>query len=161
MSDMPCVIDPAGGLIATANNRVVTDDSADYFCTDCHPPYRAQRILDRLRQGPFGPQDAAALHADTLSPHAGLFRRRLKALAPPADVRAASVRDLLLRWDGRMDAGSTGAAVYSALRRSMTVILAARSGLAAVAGHPFTAVPPGVGGAGTAVVDVAGVAACG
>jgi penicillin G amidase len=142
--DMPRVIDPPGGLIVTANNRVVSDDYPDYLCTDCHPPYRARRILERLREAPFGPEDAASLHADTLSPHKALFRQRLAALPVPADPKVAMVRSLLLDWDGRMDAGSSGAAAYAALRRAMTAILAARSGLAAVTSHPFAAVAPGI-----------------
>jgi penicillin G amidase len=142
--DMPCVIDPPGGLIATANNRVVSDDLADYFCTDCHPPYRARRILERLRQAPFGPHDAAALHADTLSPHAALLQGRLATMPVPQDAGQAALREMLLGWDGRMDASSTGAAAYVGVRRALTAILAERSGLAGVAGHAFTTVPPGV-----------------
>jgi penicillin amidase len=142
--DMPCVIDPPGGLIVTANNRVVSDDHPDYLCTDCHPPYRARRIMERLRQAPFRPEDAAALHADTLSPHATLFQTRLAALPMPEDVDAAALREAVLRWDGCMDATSTGAAAYAALRRALTAVLAERSGLSGVAGHPFAAVAPGI-----------------
>ncbi|MEA2727465.1 MAG: penicillin amidase [Acetobacteraceae bacterium] len=142
--DMPCVINPPGDRIVTANNRVVSDDYADYLCTDCHPPYRARRIMERLRQAPFRPEDAAALHADTLSPHAGLFKDRLAAMPVPRDAKAAALREALLLWDGRMDAASTGAAGYAALRRALTSILAERSGLSAVAAHPFAAVPPGI-----------------
>jgi penicillin amidase len=142
--DMPCVINPMGGLIVTANNRVVSDDHPDYLCTDCHPPYRARRIMERLRQAPFGPEDAAALHADTLSPHAALFRDRLAALPVPAGADAATLREVLLRWDGRMDAASSGAAAYAGMRRALTAILAVRSGLSAVPGHPFATVSPGI-----------------
>jgi penicillin amidase len=142
--DMPCVIDPAGGLIVTANNRVVADDHPEYLCTDCHPPYRAQRIMTLLRQAPFRPEDAAAIHADTVSPHASLFRDRLAALSEPTSADEARFRGLLLRWDGRMDSGSVEAAAYNAFRRAMTAILADRSGLSKVARHPFAAVSPGV-----------------
>jgi penicillin amidase len=45
---MPRAIDPPGGVIVTANNRVVADDHPDYLCTDCHPPHRARCILERL-----------------------------------------------------------------------------------------------------------------
>ena len=145
---MPEVIDPPEGLIATANNRVVADDHPDYLCTDCHPPYRAQRILERLRAAPFGPDDAAALHADTLSPHAALFRERLAALPLPGDAAEAAFRALLLGWNGYMSADSTAAAAYNALRRAMTAILAERSGLSGVTAHPYAAVPPGIAAQG-------------
>jgi penicillin G amidase len=142
--DMPCIINPPGGRIATANNRVVSDDHPDYLCTDCHPPYRARRIFDRLNQSPFAPQDAASLHADTLSPHAGLFQTHLATLPPPRNTDEAALLDTLKAWDGHMDAASTGAAAYVAVRRALTAILAERSGLSAVASHPYAAVPPGI-----------------
>ena len=51
--DMPCIIDPPGGVIVTANNRVVADDHPDYLCTDCHPP-----LPRRPHHGAFGRDDA-------------------------------------------------------------------------------------------------------
>ncbi|WP_159993045.1 penicillin acylase family protein [Roseomonas sp. 18066] len=143
--EMPQVIDPPEGLIVTANNRVVADDHPDYLCTDCHPPYRASRILERLRAMPgFRPEDAAALHADTLSPNALLLSDRLRALAEPADPAAAALRKALAEWDGDMRAGSPLPTAYVALRRAATRKLAERSGLLDVARHPWTAVAPGV-----------------
>ena len=143
--DMPRTINPPGGVIVTANNRVVADGDGDYLCTDCHPPYRAQRIaalIDGLP--PFRVADAAAVHGDTLSPNAALFQARLAALPGPSDPAQAALRQALLDWDGRMDAGLTAAGRYNALRRAMTAILAARSGLAGAAAHSWSAVPPGV-----------------
>ena len=145
---MPEVIDPAGGSIVTANNRVVADGEP-YLCTDCHPPYRAARIAELLAALPrFAVADAAAIHADVLSPHRALFQRRLRALPAPVAPEAAALRELLLNWNGRMDAGSTAATGYNALRRAMTGILARRSGLDAMASHPWAAVPPGVSAVG-------------
>ena len=147
--EMPCVIDPPGGVpggvIVTANNRVVADNAGEYLCTDCHPPYRAERItalIDALP--PFQVADAAGLHADTRSPVAALFQSRLAALPEPASPDQAALRRMLLDWDGRMDGGSVAASAYIALRRAMTAILAQRSGLAGAASHPWGAVPPGV-----------------
>ena len=147
--DMPQVLDPPGGVIVTANNRVVADTDAAYFCTDCHPPYRAARIAALIdAMPPFRVADAAVLHADTLSPHAGLFQTRLAALAAPEDPPAAAVREALLAWDGHMAAGSRAATLHNALRRAMTATLVARSGLGGVAAQPWGAVPPGVSPAG-------------
>ena len=142
--DMPRAIDPAEGLIVTANNRVVADDHPDYLCTDCHPPYRAARILERLRAMPaFGPEDAGAIHADTLSPNALLLRERLAAMAP-MHGEAEALRTRLLAWDGRMDGGATEPTAYVALRRALTRLLAERSGLVSAGAHPWLAVSPGV-----------------
>ena len=146
---MPMAIDPPGGTIVTANNRVVPDNHPDYLCTDCHPPYRAQRIaalIDRI--GMFRVEDAATVHADTLSPLAPLFQHRLRALPEPADPGAARVRQRLLDWDGHLAPGSEAPALYHALRRAMTAGLVRRSGLAEAAQAPWGAVPPGVAPAG-------------
>jgi penicillin amidase len=143
---LPRVIDPPGGFIVTANNRVIAEDHADYIGTDCHPPYRARRILERLIAEPESraPEGASTLHGDTRSPHAALFQRRLAALVVPEDQGAAALRDAILGWDGAMSAGSTGATAYVALRRALTALLAERSGLGALAGAPFLSVAPGV-----------------
>lgn len=143
---LPRVMDPPGGLIVTANNRVMDDAHPDYIQTDCHPPYRARRMLERLHAEPEAraPSGAAALHGDTRSPHAALFRVRLVALPVPEDPAAAALRSAILAWDGQMRADSEGATAYIALRRALTAVLAERSGLGALAGTPFLAVSPGV-----------------
>ena len=144
---MPRTIDPASGIIVTANNRVV-EDGAEYLCTDCHPPYRAQRIAALIAQSPaFAVADAASLHADVLSPNAALFQARLAAMAEQPGPTAA-VRRSLLAWDGRMDAASVAATQYNAWRRAATAILVQRSGLGSAAAHPLGAVAPGVSAAG-------------
>jgi len=142
--EMPRVIDPGEGMIVTANNRVVADDHPDYLCTDCHPPYRAARILEELRARPdFRPEDAGLIHGDTLSPNALLLRERLAAMAAPEGA-AGALRARLLAWDGRMEAGAAEPTAYVALRRALTRILAERSGLADAGSHPWLAVAPGV-----------------
>lgn len=144
---MPAVIDPEGGVIVTANNRVVADGEP-YLCTDCHPPYRAARIAELIAaRARFAVDDAAALHADTLSPHRDLFIGLLRR-SSAATERAAAIREALLGWDGRMDAGSSAATLYNGWRRSMTAILVRRAGLGDAARHPFGAVAPGLSPAG-------------
>ncbi|TPG59864.1 penicillin acylase family protein [Roseomonas nepalensis] len=141
---MPVVLDPLGGVIVTANNRVVADGHPDYLCTDCHPPHRARRIAELLAAGRPGPGGAGAIHGDVLSPIALLFQERLARQPAPAGEAAAALRARLLGWDGRMEAGSAAATAYVALRRALTGVLAARSGLAGVAGHAWLSPSPGV-----------------
>ena len=139
---MPEVIDPPGGVLVTANNRVVAD-GPDYLCTDCHPPYRAARIAALIDGLPaFRVEDAATLHADIQSPVAALFQQRLAAL--PDAGPTAPLRKLLLEWDGTMAAGSVAATAYNAWRRAMTAILARRSGLEHATRHSWAALPPGI-----------------
>ena len=145
--EMPQVVDPACGVIVTANNRVV-EDGADYLCTDCHPPYRAQRIAAMIAERPaFAVADAAVLHADVLSPNAALFQLRLAAMADPGGA-AGAIRRALLEWDGRMTADSVAASHYNALRRAATAVLVRRSGLAGAGSHRLGAVAPGVSPSG-------------
>ncbi len=142
---MPRQIDPAEGIIVTANNRVVADGGPDYLCTDCHPPNRARRIMEMLSLPPTDAEaQSTAIHGDALSVNALLLRDRLATLPVPGDAGAAALREHLLGWDGQMVAGSVAAAGYIALRLALTRILAERSELGALAGDPLLAVPPGV-----------------
>jgi penicillin amidase len=140
---MPRQIDPADGVIVTANNRVVADGGPEYLCTDCHPPTRARRIMALLTErAADADAQSAAIHGDTLSANALLLRGSLAAV--PASGDAAVLRQRLLDWDGRMEAGSIAASGYIALRLALTRILAERSGLGGLVGDPLLAVPPGV-----------------
>jgi penicillin amidase len=141
---MPRTVDPPRGFLVTANNRVVGDDHPDYLCTDCHPPYRARRIEDRLAQLPAATvEDMRKIHSDDVSLTGLEFRAHVAALAP-ADAGARDLRDWIAGWDGRMEAHSVGAACYAACRWQLALLLAERSGLAAAACDPLLQVPPGV-----------------
>lgn len=140
---MPRQIDPAPGVIVTANNRVVARHP-DYLCTDCHPPHRARRIWERLAElGPAGVDDMADLHRDTLSLPARELCARLAPLAL-TDRAAAALRDRLLAWDGRVESGSAQASAYVSLRLALTRALAQRSGLAALDPARQRTIPPGL-----------------
>ncbi|MCO6416842.1 penicillin acylase family protein [Siccirubricoccus sp. KC 17139] len=142
--DMPRLIDPAPGLLATANNRPVADDHPDYICTDCHPPYRAKRILALLAAPALrSPEGAARIHADTLSQPAAELRDRLRTLAGLSPA-AEALRARLLAWNARMEAGSAEATAYIALRLALVRRFGATSGLAALAGTEWLSPAPGV-----------------
>jgi penicillin amidase len=139
---MPAVIDPPGGAIVTANNRVV-DNGEDYLCTDAMPPHRARRVWRRL-EALTSPtvEDMAAIHRDIETIPGIEMRERMRGVA--ATGRGAAVRDLILGWDGRMAADSLGATAYNATRLALTKLVATRSGLAAVTQSPHARVAPGL-----------------
>jgi len=141
-SRMPAAIDPPGGAIVTANNRVA-ENGEDYLCTDAMPPHRARRVWRRL-EALTSPtvEDMAAIHRDIETTPGIELRNRLRGLA--ATGKAAAVRDLILGWDGRMAADSLGATAYNATRLALTKLVAVRSGLAAVAQTPYARVAPGL-----------------
>ncbi|TYP89588.1 penicillin acylase family protein [Blastococcus xanthinilyticus] len=143
---MPRTADPARGYLVTANNRVVAD-SADghYLMTDCHPPYRARRVEQRLADLPAATtEDMRAIHGDVLSLSAPVFQRALAAADAPDD-RCAGLRDLVVGWDARLDPDSVAAAAYTSFRWALAEVLTERSGLGPAAADPLVvALPPGV-----------------
>ena len=141
--DMPRLLDPPGGVIVTANNRVVADDHPDYICTDCHPPHRAKRIAELLRDPAHrSVEGAPRIHGDTLSVPAQELVAALKAVSPTRE--SAALHGRLTAWDGRMSTDSSAAADYMALRRHLVALFAERSGLGALAGTPLVSVAPGI-----------------
>jgi penicillin G amidase len=141
---MPSFIDPPDGAIVTANNRVV-EEGDDYLCTDAMPPHRARRIWHRLSALDSATiEDMASIHRDLESTPGLELRERLRSAPEPAAKAAAELRDVILAWDGRMEAASHGAAAYNSVRLALTRLVAARSGLSAAAKSPFAEVSPGV-----------------
>ena len=142
--EMPRALDPAPGLLATANNRPVADGHPDYLCTDCHPPHRARRVAELLADPALRSVDgAAAIHADTLSRPAMEMQKHLARLAGLSSAGEA-LRAELLAWDARMEAGSRAAARYIALRLALVRRFGEASGLSALAGRPWLSPAPGV-----------------
>lgn len=141
--EMPVLHDPEGGVIVTANNRIVAEDHPDYLLTDCHPPYRARRVMALLEQAALrSPEGAASIHGDVQSQPAADVIARLAALR--CEGAADALRAELAAWDARMSADSITAARYIAVRLALTRRFAAVSGLGALAGHPYLALAPGV-----------------
>jgi len=132
--EMPECIDPPGGRIVTANNRVVEDGTGPYLCTDCHPPHRARRIselLDAIDKPSI--EAMSSIYMDVLSKPALLFKERLAAHAGKSEA----TRKILARiaaWDAKMEADSEVAALYARLRVEVTRVVARASGLAEASG---------------------------
>jgi penicillin amidase len=143
-SRMPAAINPDGGVIVTANNRVA-ENGEDYICTDAMPPHRARRVWRRL-EALTAPtvEDMAAIHRDIETTPGLEMRERLRRAPEPASPEAAALSRLILDWDGLMAQGSRGPTAYHAVRRALTKLVAARSGLAASAQSPFARVSPGL-----------------
>ncbi|MEU7915959.1 penicillin acylase family protein [Microbispora bryophytorum] len=118
------------GVTVMANERGIAAPLGVEFA----PPHRADRIR-RLLDGSarWSAGDMAAVHTDTLLPGAGPLLDLLAGLdgLGPGAVR---LRDRLSAWDRRMDAGSTGAAAYAAVRAEVVRRLAAHPALASLAG---------------------------
>ncbi|GGQ27854.1 penicillin acylase family protein [Streptomyces mutabilis] len=121
-----------GGVAVMANQR----GPAASLGVEFAPPHRADRIA-ALLAGKDGWSAAGmpAIHTDTHLASAGPLLDRLAALDDLLP-EAAALRDRLLAWDRHMDAGSTDAAAYAAVRGAVVRRLAAHPALAPAAVAP-------------------------
>ncbi len=116
-SDLPKRFNPASGMIATANEKIVADDYPHFITGDWGLPYRGNRIRRLLEKGT--PHDAGSfqeMHSDTISDVASDLLPLMLDLATdlPDDIRAS-----LTTWDRSMDVTSTNAIIYSAWHREL------------------------------------------
>jgi penicillin amidase len=121
-----------GGIAVMANQR----GPATPLGVEFAPPHRAERIRALLTEQPsWTAPEMPAIHMDTHLASAGPLLDLLAALedlSPAADA----LRCRLLRWDRRMDAGSTEAAAYAAVRGAVVRRLAAHPAFAALTSPP-------------------------
>ncbi|MDG9692988.1 penicillin acylase family protein [Streptomyces sp. DH17] len=100
------------------------------------PPHRADRIAALLAgKDDWSAADMPAIHTDTHLASAGPLLDRIAAL-DDLSPEAAALRDRLLAWDRHMDADSTEAAAYAAVRGAVVRRLAAHPALAPAAVAP-------------------------
>ncbi|WP_205474353.1 penicillin acylase family protein [Nocardioides sp. SYSU D00038] len=127
---------PADGQVVTANER--RGPESDAIGAAFAPPHRARRIAALLSgRSELDAADFAEVHADTLLPTYDAVRALL--LATPAEPRGLPALTAILDWDGRMDAGSRGAAAFAAWRGALVRRIAAAPRLAPLtepSGHP-------------------------
>lgn len=114
--DLPHAYNPPEGLIVSANNKVVPDRYPYFLGNEANwaPPYRAQRILDLLKnKSGLTVQDMANAQRDSLS----LLWEDLKPAllaTRPANARAREALDALRAWDGRQTTESVGSTIFAA-----------------------------------------------
>ena len=140
--DLPRVVDPPEGWIATANNRVVSARFPHYLAADYAAPNRARRIVERLRDAAAADRDAMrAIHTDTISLATRAFVDALRQIDPPADPIAAAAFALLESFDGDMRRDSAAATIADACRDALLARMTAAGPLAALHESPFPEEP--------------------
>ena len=109
-NELPQVLNPAGGLIVTANARVVGPDYKPYLTDHWEEPYRTARIWNLLHdKHDLRPADMMKVQADTYSyPDVFLAEQLVPAakIAPPKDQRAQRLIALAKDWNGIADSDS-------------------------------------------------------
>ncbi len=113
---LPAAIDPPGGALVNANNRVIGTDPALFLGREFDAPYRAQRIVDRLRGSDGSLEAMAGIQLDQVSLFARevvpLLLKTVEGLTPDAATEAAL--DLLRAWDGAMTTDRPEPVVFAA-----------------------------------------------
>jgi len=108
--ELPQALNPPGGIIATANARVVGPSYAHYLTDRWASPYRTARIYELLPQNrKLQPTDFLAIQNDIVSlPHRFLAEQlvRVSTTAQPKEAKARELTARLAGWDGRAQAAS-------------------------------------------------------
>lgn len=116
--ELPQAINPPEGLIVTANQKVIPEDTP-YISQVFASPARAERIRELLTaRDRLEPAEIMALQGDTVSRPARAWCRLLARSGPFAED-AEQARALLARWDGNLLPESAEALLYAFLRRSL------------------------------------------
>lgn len=100
---LPHVENPASGMLANANNRIVPPGSPVFLGRDWPGDWRFRRVGEMLTERPrHAAADFAAMQADVVSVFA---REALPALraAPRPEGAGGAAFDLLTAWDGEME----------------------------------------------------------
>lgn len=140
--DLPTVRNPDGGVIVSANQRIVGPEYRHHLSDGYSRPDRAERITARLATlSRATVDDMAAIHRDLVAVRAPLWIARLSAL-DPSDPYERAALDLLRGWDGEVRAESAGAAVYMVVRDAVCRRLAQAPALTGMAA-PVRDEPPG------------------
>jgi penicillin amidase len=97
--ELPHAYDPPEHLIVSANERVAPP-SYTRIAGEWIDPYRAQRIIDRLREKPkLTVDDFASIQADTFSLHAKRLLPILLERVHPIDAQDAQAVSILRQWN--------------------------------------------------------------
>ena len=120
---LPSVLDPASGIIATANARITPDKYPYLLSSEWMAPFRTERIYRVLQSGrQFAPEDMLALQMDVQSQFDHFCAERFvygvdHAKRPSARARAAA--DLMRSWDGQVTADSAAATLTVSARTAL------------------------------------------
>ncbi len=110
--ELPNAYNPPAGFIATANNKVVSEDYPYHLAYEWAAPYRAQRITDLLAANDsISLEDIQEIHSQTYSLPAEALRPYLLALSPEDDVQRRALTEVE-SWDLQLEADRSGAAIY-------------------------------------------------
>ena len=130
---LPSVLDPENGIVATANARITPDGYPYPLALNYDAPYRNERIWKWLAgHSRLTAKDMLALQMDTYSEvDRDLAQRFAYAIdhTPEADARAREAADLMRSWDGMVTTGSVAAEIVDSTKHVLwTMVLQPKLG---------------------------------
>ena len=124
---LPSVLNPASGIIATANSRITPDGYPYSISTEWEAPWRSERIYRVLESGKkFSVADMLELETDISSAPDRYFAEQFTYAVDHAEKpsnRAKEAADILRSWDGRMSANSAAPTIESRARVELVELL--------------------------------------
>jgi len=121
--DLPGVLDPPSGFLATANARVTADKPAYPLTLEWADPYRVERIYKALQgRDQLTPKDLLAVQTDIYSEvDQELAHRFAYAIDHTAgiDDQLRKAADLMRSWDGRLTTDSAAASIVTQTRHAL------------------------------------------
>lgn len=112
--ELPAVLDPPAGYVATANNKITPDSYPYYLTHDWFPGYRAERISELLEASTQHTiETIAGIQAETYSLPAESIRPYMLAIAPETAQQEQAI-EFLKTWNLYMETDRVGATVYQA-----------------------------------------------
>lgn len=116
LDQLPHVLNPPDGIVATANNRPVGADYPFAIGCDWCDAYRIGRIVELLRASPAHSRETfAAIQTDVRTNAGRDFVARCRVLLAgeePLEPLEREALRLLLAWDGQLAVDSVGGAIY-------------------------------------------------
>lgn len=114
---MPSVLDPEGGIVATANARITPDGYPYPMTLEWAAPYRNERIWKWLgSKQRLTPADMLTLQTDVFSESDQEIAQKLAYAidhSAHASARARGAADILRSWDGVVATDSAAAAIVT------------------------------------------------
>lgn len=114
--ELPMSLNPAEGLIVSANNRVCGDDYPHFLTSEYLPDYRAKRIIELLNEYvPLTLADNGRIQADTVSLQARRFLNLTLPLLECQQVdheKGKYALQLLRTWDCDMQADRVAPSLF-------------------------------------------------
>lgn len=110
--EMPSVLNPSSHFIATANNKVISDNYSYFMGYDWTPPFRVQRITDLLQaKEKLSVQDFKDIQADIFDMPANQITPYILSIQPQTGLEEKAL-DILKKWDYYDRADSPAAAIF-------------------------------------------------